>query len=217
MLVFHIRGTISRDYPYPAPVPQQATHKEGRGEAGMTDSQANSHPLTPVLLTLICSERKHSQKSSQTTSESDTTHLKFFKLQELNPALRKRHWSEIKQVSNHKKHQSLVTKGRSCAIVWLQTYSFSSCLYWGIKTKAQTAYSTSLMNQRLPSLLRPSCLPSYTCTLTKYNCICTCEGGYILPIKKQEKNALEQNKCVPLLVTTKKENFVTLYPPQKPL
>ena len=77
MLVFHVSGTIGRDYSYLAPVPQQATHKEGRGEASMTDSQANSHLLTPVLLTLICAERKHSRKLGQATSESDTTHLKF--------------------------------------------------------------------------------------------------------------------------------------------
>lgn len=61
VFVFHLSGTFSRDFPYPAPGPPEATQREGRGEAGMTDSIANSHQHTPVLVTLICAEETQPQ------------------------------------------------------------------------------------------------------------------------------------------------------------
>lgn len=40
VFAFHLSGTFSRDFPYPALVPGVATQRERRGEAGMTDSVA---------------------------------------------------------------------------------------------------------------------------------------------------------------------------------
>lgn len=74
VFVFHLSGTFSRDFPYPAPAPQQATQRERRGKADMTDSLANSHLLTPVLVTLICAESKHSRKLGQAMSEPTTAY-----------------------------------------------------------------------------------------------------------------------------------------------
>lgn len=68
VFVFHLSGTFSCDYPYLAPIPLQATHREGRGEDGVTDGLANSHLLTPVLVALICVESKQSRKPGQEIS-----------------------------------------------------------------------------------------------------------------------------------------------------
>lgn len=56
-----LKWPLQPRHPYPAPVPQQATQRDGRGKAGMTDSLANFNLLTPVLVTLICAESKHSR------------------------------------------------------------------------------------------------------------------------------------------------------------
>lgn len=76
VFVFHLSGTFSHDYPYPAPVPraEQATQRDGRGKASMSDSLTNSRLLTPVLVTLICTQSKHSQKSGQAPPEPTTPH-----------------------------------------------------------------------------------------------------------------------------------------------
>lgn len=68
VFVFYLSGTFIRDYPYLAPIPQQATQREGRGKDDVTDNLANSHLLTPVPVTLICAESKHSRESGQEIS-----------------------------------------------------------------------------------------------------------------------------------------------------
>ncbi len=99
VFAFHLSGTFSRDFPYPAPAPQQATQRERRGKKPVWLTAK----LTPIYLHLSwwlwSVQRANTAESRAKQCWSLPLHINSFEVQKPNPAPTMRHWGEIKSCS----------------------------------------------------------------------------------------------------------------------